>query len=115
MDDFLKFLKTSPTVYHAAEEVISRLQRAGFSELKEKDPWKIQPGKGYYVVRDESLVTAFKTPLKTPKRAMLLATHLDSPGLALKPNPESICQNIGQLNTEIYGSPLLHTWLDRDL
>lgn len=113
--DFLKFLKNSPTVYHAAEEVIRRLQRAGFSELKERDQWKIQPGSGYYVVRDGSLVTAFRVPLKGPKRAMILASHLDSPGLTLKPNPESSCQDIGQLNTEIYGSPLLHTWLDRDL
>ncbi len=113
--DFLKFLKNSPTVYHAAEEIISRLQRAGFSELKEKDPWKIMPGHGYYVVRDGSLVTAFIAPLKAPTKAMTIATHLDSPCLCLKPNPESSNQEIGQLNTEIYGSPLLHTWLDRDL
>jgi aspartyl aminopeptidase len=115
IQDFLKFLKSSPTVYHAAEEVIARLQRAGFTELKEKEKWTIVPGHGYYVVRDESLVTAFRAPLELPKKAILIATHLDSPGLALKPNPETSCQDIGQLNTEIYGSPLLHTWLDRDL
>lgn len=115
IDDFLNFLKSSPTVYHAAEVVIGRLKRAGFTQLKETEKWTIIPGQGYYLVRDESLVTAFRAPLEMPKKAILIATHLDSPGLALKPNPETSCQDISQLNTEIYGSPLLHTWLDRDL
>lgn len=113
--NFLEFLKKSPTVYHAAEEIVRKLQEAGFSELKEQEPWKIVPGQSYFVVRDDSLVAAFRAPLKSPKKAMVIASHIDSPGLRLKPHPEATCQNIGQLNTEIYGSPLLHTWLDRDL
>lgn len=113
--DFLDFLKKCPTVYHAAEEIVRRLEKGGFSEIKEQDAWKITPGKGYFVVRDGSLVTAFKAPAKAPRKSVILASHIDSPGLSLKPHPEASCHNIGQLNTEIYGSPLLHTWLDRDL
>lgn len=112
--NFLDFLKKSPTVYHAAEEIVRLLKDAGYTELKEHEEWKIKKGHGYFLARD-TLVTAFKTPTKTPKKAILLATHIDSPGLRLKPHPDSTSHGIAQLNTEIYGSPLLHTWLDRDL
>jgi aspartyl aminopeptidase len=33
----------------------------------------------------------------------------------VKPNPEITSHGIGQMGTEVYGAPLLHTWLDRDL
>ena len=35
--------------------------------------------------------------------------------MRIKPRPEITSHGNGQLGTEIYGGPLLHTWLDRDL
>ncbi len=61
------------------------------------------------------MVAAFRMPEQKPSQAILLATHTDSPCLKLKPIPEIIGQEIGEIGTEIYGGPLLHTWLDRDL
>lgn len=113
--DFLDFLKKSPSVYHAADEIVHRLKHAGFSEIKETDKWKLLPGHSYFIVRDGSLVTAFRIPKNTPTSTVILATHIDSPCLKLKPHTELFNQKIGQLNTEVYGAPLLHTWLDRDL
>lgn len=113
--DFLEFLKKSPTVYHAADEIVHRLTKAGFTELKEQDKWKLSPGHGYFIVRDSSLVAAFRVPKKPPNSTVILASHIDSPALKLKPNAELINHGIGELNTELYGAPLLHTWLDRDL
>lgn len=113
--DFLEFLKKSPTVFHAADEIVHRLKRAGFSEIKEKDKWKLVPGHGYFVLRESSLVAAFRIPKNTPTSTVILATHIDSPCLKLKPHSELFNQKIGELNTEVYGAPLLHTWLDRNL
>ncbi len=110
--DFVRFLKSSPTAYHAAREIRERLS---FADLHEKDRWKLEPGKSYCVTRGDSLVVAFRLPKKTAEKGVLLASHLDSPALKLKPHPESSSHDIGLLGTENYGAPLLHTWLDRDL
>jgi aspartyl aminopeptidase len=113
--DFLDFLTQSPSVYHAADEIVRRLTKQGFQQLTETKPWKLSPESGFFIVRDGSLVAAFRTPRNTPSKAKILASHIDSPGIKLKPKPEIISHKMGQLSTEIYGSPLLHTWLDRDL
>ncbi len=115
MDKFLKFLKKSLTVYHAADTITESLKKAGFAQIKEADAWKLKCGGKYFVVREETLITAFIVPKKKPTSATLLATHIDRPCLKLKPISETSTQNIGQLATETYGAPLLHTWLDRDL
>ncbi len=115
LEDFVQFLNLSPTVYHAAREISKRLSEAGFIQLKEDEKWKIAPRKGYFTVRQDGLVAAFRIPKKTPHSAVIAACHIDSPCLKLKPQPELSSHGIGQLSTEVYGGPLLHSWLDRDL
>lgn len=115
LEKFVHFLNRSPTVYHAAQEMGFQLAEADFTPLTEEEQWKFEPGQGYFVVRKGSLVAAFRLPKKTPTSAILLASHIDSPGLKIKPHPELSSHGIGQLNTEVYGGPLLHTWFDRDL
>jgi aspartyl aminopeptidase len=115
LEKFVNFLNRSPTTYHAAQEIKSHLLKARFTPLKEGDKWELEPSKGYFVEREEALIAAFRLPKKRPVSTMLLASHIDSPGLKLKPVPENSSQGIGQLGTEIYGGPLLHTWFDRDL
>lgn len=113
--DFLHFLTESPTVWHAATEIGRRLKEAKFTPLCEKDPWTLAPGRNYFVERDGALLCAFRLPQKEPQKMVLLASHTDSPALKLKPHPNLSTRDISQLGTEIYGGPLLHSWLDRDL
>lgn len=115
MNDFLPFLQKSPTVFHAAEEIVHQLKKKGFVSLDETTRWNLHPGKGYFVLRGGSLLAAFRMPKKEIVSATILATHIDSPGLKLKPRPHLATQQISQFGTEVYGAPLLHTWLDRDL
>lgn len=115
MEKFVRFLNRSPTVYHAAKEVGIALAEADFTPLSEGEKWKLEPGKGYFVTREDSLVAAFRLPTHKPASCTLVASHLDSPALKIKPQPEINAHGIGQLGTELYGGPLLHTWLDRDL
>lgn len=114
VNDFLSFLRESPTVWHAAKEIKTRLEENGFSPLDEKDAWHLEEKKGYFVLRDGA-VFAFRMPAKFPEKVLLAASHTDSPALKLKPEPDLESKGIFQLSTEVYGSPLLHTWLDRDL
>lgn len=113
--DFVRFLNKSPTVFHAAREIENRLAEADFTPLKEDEKWVLEPGKGYFITRENSLIAAFRTPQKDPQSAVIVASHIDSPCLKLKPCPEVSNHEINQLSTETYGAPLLHTWLDRDL
>ncbi|MBF8263489.1 MAG: putative aspartyl aminopeptidase [Parachlamydiales bacterium] len=115
LTDFIRFLDRSPTVWHAAREVGNRLAQADFTPLFEEDRWVLERGKGYFVVRDDAAVCAFRIPKEPVKRTQILASHLDSPGLKLKPHADLHPSRLSQFATEVYGSPLLHTWLDRDL
>lgn len=115
LDKFVRFINHSPTVYHAARAISARLAEADFTPLTEREKWKLEPGKGYFVMREDTLLAAFRLPTKKPVSATLLASHIDSPGLKIKPQPEVSSHGIGQFGTELYGGPLLHTWLDRDL
>ena len=114
-EDLADFVDASPSSYHAAAEVARRLQQAGFAALQETDAWPDTPGK-YLVVRDGAviawIVPASATPL-TPVR--VFGAHSDSPGFKLKPQPTTGKLGWLQAGVEVYGGPLLNSWLDREL
>ncbi len=93
------------------------LQGAGFSEVFEAEAWRLQPGAGYFVVRGAKSVIAWRQG-RAPAEAAgfrIIAAHTDSPALKLRPRAGMRVGDRGFLATEIYGSILAHTWLDRDL
>jgi len=113
--DFAAFIQASPTSYHAAAEVARRLEEAGFELLDEADEWPEGPGRRV-VVRDGAVI-AWVQPadadVATPFR--ILGAHTDSPSFKLKPNPTSSSEGLLQAGVEVYGGPLLNSWLDREL
>lgn len=113
--DLAEFVSASPTSYHAAREAARRLVAAGFAELDETAAWPETPGR-YLIVRDGAVV-AWTVPADagptTPFR--VLGAHTDSPGFKLKPKPTTGASGWLQAGVEIYGGPLLNSWLDRDL
>ena len=113
--DLLTFIDHSPTSWHAAHEAKKKLQENGFTELKESEEWNILPGQGYFTLRNGSSICAFIVPHKKPRKARILASHTDSPCLKLKPQPEIRKHNMVLFGVEIYGAPLLSSWLNRDL
>lgn len=112
---FMKFLDSSPTAWHAVEESVKELKKAGFVELKEHETWKVHLGKSYYVVRNGSSLCAFILPAKAPEGLHIAASHTDSPAFKIKPNADFIKENMRMIGLEVYGGPLLASWLNRDL
>jgi aspartyl aminopeptidase len=113
--NFLSFLENSPTSWHAVEVISKALLKANFIELNENETWTVHPGGKYFVTRNGSSICAFITPIHSPKKAIILGAHTDSPALKLKPNCEYRIQNYVMWGVEIYGGPLLNSWLNRDL
>src|SRR4051794_2352872 len=114
-DDLAAFIAASPSPYHVVASVAERLEKAGFTHVAETDAWDAGSG-GRYVVRGGAIVAWFVpegAPPETPFR--IVGAHTDSPNLRLKPRPDFGAYGWRQVAVEIYGGPLLNSWLDRDL
>lgn len=115
IDHLLTFLNNSPTAWHAVANCAAELTKHGFKELKEEESWNIKQGGRYFVIRNGSSICAFVIPKKSPQALHIAASHTDSPSFKLKPNPEFLKENMVMLGVEIYGAPLISSWLNRDL
>lgn len=113
--ELLSFFDDSPTAWHAVDRLTRDYRTAGMIELKEEQPWQLEAGKSYFVTRNGSSVCAFTVPKAEPQRVRLLASHTDSPSLKLKRHSEVRKQGTILFGVEIYGGPLLSSWLNRDL
>lgn len=114
LSDFLEFLQNSPTSWHAAAEISNRLIQHDYTQIDEDQRWNLSAGGKYFVQRGGALI-AFSLPEKTPKRAVIAASHTDSPSLKIKPHAEFRSHNMNLFRVDAYGGPLLSTWFDRDL
>ena len=116
MRNFLDFIKESPTMFHAAKNIEKLLINNNFIKLNEGQKWNLVPNGKYYLTRNSSSVLAFTLPADLSEISFnITAAHLDSPTFKLKPNFKIEQGRYNKLNTEIYGGPILNTWMDRPL
>jgi aspartyl aminopeptidase len=112
------FIDASPSPFHACAQVGQLLESAGFTLVAETDEFPTEPGR-YYLIRGGSLIawsnegTAGARGPATPFR--IVGAHTDSPNLRIKPLPDLARAGWQLLGVEVYGGPLLNSWLDRDL
>lgn len=123
----LDFLDASPSPYHAVRSAAAILRAGGFTEARLRDAWS----HGEPPTRDEAIAglpltgyvasagTLIAWDLRgagdpaTPFR--IVGAHTDSPTLRIRPQPDLSRHGWDQLGVEVYGGPLLNSWLDRDL
>jgi aspartyl aminopeptidase len=113
--EFLDFIKESPTSFHAVFSLKQSLLKQGFTELKENTKWEVKKSGKYFTIKDDSTLIAFIVPEKKMTGSLTVASHVDSPGLKIKPNPDFNVNNMAMVASEIYGGPLYASWLNRDL
>lgn len=117
IQNLLNFIDTSPSPWHVVNTAEALLKPFQFIKLDETARWQLEPSGRYYVVRDDSSIILFvlgtKPLLETGFR--LVGAHTDSPGLRVKPNAANGKDGLLRLGVEIYGSPILATFTDRDL
>ncbi|MDX3309146.1 M18 family aminopeptidase [Streptomyces sp. ME08-AFT2] len=122
-DDLLTYLTASPSPYHAVANTAERLEKAGFRQVSETDAWDAEThgvsasgSGGRYVLRGGAIVAWYVPEGAAPHTPFrIIGAHTDSPNLRVKPLPDTGAHGWRQVAVEIYGGPLLNSWLDRDL
>ncbi|KAI0772705.1 peptidase M18 [Irpex lacteus] len=117
--NLINFLNASPTPFHAVKSAAARLESAGFRKIKETDNWEndLTPGGKYYFTRNQAAILAFTLPQGWHAGAGLsiVATHIDSPNLRVRPVSKKTKYGYLQVGVETYGGGIWHSWFDRDL
>ena len=111
--DLVKFLDESPTAFCAVSSIKKRLEEKGYQRLGNE---KIEKGKKYYLVRNDSSIIAFNVGKRLNDPSLhITASHTDSPLFKLKPQPLIKEKGSVRFNIETYGGMLLRPWFDRPL
>lgn len=117
-EELMDFIYKSPTAFHVVSSIKKILDKNGFKELKEEDKWHVIKYGKYYITKNDSAIAAFICGRKDMAESgfRIIGSHTDSPTFRIKPCPEIVSEEAYvKLNTEVYGSPILNTWLDRPL
>jgi len=94
------------------------LTSCGYKELFEDGKWELTKEGKYFITKNSSAVIAFEVGKGELEEDgfRIIGAHTDSPCFRIKPLPEIVSEGVYlKLNTEVYGGPILNTWLDRPL
>lgn len=115
----LSFLDASPVNFLAVKNIADTLLANGFRRVDPSQPLgEVKSGDRFFVTKNDSSVFAFRIGNKPIADAgfHMICAHCDSPTFRIKPNAEMLTEGgIVKLNTEVYGGPIMSTWLDRPL
>ncbi len=117
IQQLMDYLTNGTSAFHVVEHSKKVLRDAGFQELSLKEDWKLEPGGHYFCAPFGTTLYAFTigSACRLSNGIHIGGAHTDFPAIKIKPNPEIISHNYFQLNTEVYGGPILHTFFDRPL
>ena len=117
--EMVDFLNKAWTCFHAIEVCKNWLNKAGYTEIKERSIFKgqLKQGGKYYFTRNDSSIVAFAIGSKyeSGNGFIAIGAHSDSPCLKLKPNSKITSAGYQQIGLQTYGGGLWNTWFDRDL
>lgn len=112
IDGLISDLDVSPSPRHLTKLWSTRLTEHGFHPLTSGNQPSLD--RGFYC-RDGVLIAWRNMHEIGTAGARLLGAHTDSPGLHFKPSVDRTSTLHGLLSVEVYGSPILSSWFDRDL
>lgn len=115
IDVLLLDIDQSPTAHHVVARASSKLNERGFNLADRKLEISDNHLKQGFIINSGSLIAWKNMQSFVTHGVRIVGAHTDSPGLHVKPNPDTTAANWSQLHIEVYGGPLLNSWLDRDL
>ena len=117
ISQLFEFLKSGTSAFHVTAHSKKVFTQAGFTELKLKEPWPLERGGRYFCCPFDATLYAFTIgrDCDLSRGIHIGGAHTDFPAIKVKPKPEIFTQGYMQLNTELYGGPILSTFFDRSL
>lgn len=114
---FMHYINNSPMAFQAVENAMDLLMQKGFTPIREDQKWNLQRGKNYLVTRGQTALAAFTVPAEAPleKGFSLWGAHTDSPAFRIKPDSIKDEKGILKATSDLYGAPIVSTWINRDL
>lgn len=111
------YIKAGTSAYHVVAHSRQLFLDAGFKELHLKETWELTRGGKYFCMPFGTTLYAFTIgdACDFSNGIRIGGAHTDFPAIKIKPNPEIFTQGYMQLNTEVYGGPILNTFFDRPL
>lgn len=111
------YIQAGTSAYHVIAHSRQLLLDAGFKELHLKETWELIRGGKYFCMPFGTTLYAFTIgdECDFSNGIRIGGAHTDFPAIKIKPNPEIFTQGYMQLNTEVYGGPILNTFFDRPL
>ena len=96
---------------------LKNIKEKGFEELTLGKAFDVKKGGKYYVNAYSTSLIAFTIGDETKENQVfhVAAAHTDHPCLHIKPKAEMAPGKYLKIDTEVYGGPILNTWLDRPL
>lgn len=117
LSKLMHLLEAGTSAPLAVKEAARQLQASGFTELEFDNTWGLEHGGKYFLKHHDTTLLAFAIGEQLQYRDgfRIAAAHTDYPCFRIKPNPGIEASGYRQLNIEVYGGPILNTWLDRPL
>lgn len=108
-DGYIDYLNSSKTERLAVKNAEEIAKKAGFKSFEEVDT--LNPGdKVYYKNRGKNIVLAVIGTDDITKGASIVAAHIDSPRLDIKPSPIYEDANLSLFKTHYYGGIKKYQW-----
>lgn len=116
-EKLFEMLNWGVTPFGCVQESERRLVDAGFKKIQYEDAWNLQAGGKYVMNHHDTALFAFSIGenYQTGDMLRMAAAHTDYPCFRIKPNADFKADAYAQVNVEVYGGPILNTWLDRPL
>ena len=119
IDRLLSFLDKSPVNFLAVKNIAAQLVQNGYRQIDPALPLgPIVAGDRLFVTKNGSSIYAFQIGIRALADVgfHMICAHCDSPTFRIKPAAEITTEGgMVKLNTEVYGGPILSTWMDRPL
>ncbi len=116
-ENLINFIYDSPSPFHAVENIKSILIPIIMRSSKTVKMESCKRRKVLYY-KNQSAIISFCIGNKEIEDCgiRIVGAHTDSPTFKIKPNPQIFSKgDYIKLNTEVYGGPILNTWMDRPL
>ena len=107
-EDYKTFLDRSKTERMAVAEIMRIAEKAGYNNLDDVE--KLGRGDRVYVNNKGKSIMLFDIGENPEKGMAIIASHIDSPRLDVKPNPLYEENNVALLKTHYYGGIKKYQW-----